>query len=226
MRRSIATLVACGLIFAFLPAPPASALPHHKRKMGLQLHIGLGVDGCTDNWCEDHDGWTEIDPSAGLRMQALFRFLKYGAVGLHLGIMFGDPDHSEPDRAWSLILGLEARGIYPYKWFDFWGSLVLGYSRTQTEGTGHIYIGGFDIQGDYRGWYDGFALGFGAGVDFFISKWFGVGLEFFIYNPWYDEGCTKWNDQATRCWELTDEDRNDIGVIWSVGFHATFFIGL
>ncbi len=194
------------------PAAPAAT----GRDKGLMLRAGIGLDGCTDDWCD------EIDPMVGLRFVALYRVMKHLAVGLHLAFLFGDPDNNLADRAWNLFIGGEGRGIFPYKQFEFWGAASLGYSRFMAYQ--EVCFGG--VCGDGNMWMNAFTLGFGFGGDYYLTKNIAVGLSFYLYKPWPDESCSDTSSSDTTCYELSKDDQDDIGIIWSFNAMFTYFLPL
>jgi opacity protein-like surface antigen len=192
------------------PVAPAKA----GRDKGLMLRLGFGVDGCTDTWC-DH-----VDPMVNLRVVALYRIMKYVAAGLHMAFLFGDPDNNFADRVWNLFIGAEGRGIFPYKQFDFWVALSLGYNRTM----GALEVCGFGVCVDGQSWSNAFALGFGFGADYYLTKNIALGLSFYLYKPWPDEYCEDSNRTNKVCNELSQNDLDDIGIIWSINAVFTYFL--
>ena len=194
---------------AAAPGAPGMA----SRDQGLMLRLGGGVDGCTDDWC-DH-----IDPMVGLRLVALYRIMKYVAAGLHTAFLFGDPDSNYADRAWNLYIGAEGRGIYPYKQFELWGAFSLGYSRfmaTREECA-------MGVCGDGQWWMNAFAVGFGFGADYYFTRSIAAGLSFYLYKPWPDQLCTDTSISDTDCNDMSKDDLDDIGIIWSISAVVTLF---
>ncbi len=194
---------------------PKGAVAGKERDRGLMLRVGIGLDGCTDDWC-DH-----IDPSVALRTVALYRVMKYFAAGMHVAFLFGNPDSSYADRALSLFVGAEGRGIFPWRRLDAWVSLALGYNRSMLAGEVCTLIGCVD----YSGWDDAIALGFGTGADFFITRSIAVGAGFYMYKPWPRRGCTE-VDGDTSCREPSADDMDRVGVIWSITAMFTYFFPL
>lgn len=185
-----------------------------KRDKGLMLRLGLGLDGCTDDWCDN------VDPSVNVRFVALYRVMKYFSAGLHMAFLFGDPDHSYADRVWNLFIGAEGRGMFPYGQFDFWVAVALGYNRTMGKGDICVPMLGC---AEGHSWMNAFALGFGFGADYFITKNMAVGLAFYLYKPWPDEICGEINN-SRDCSEMTQDDLDNIGIIWSINAMFTFFL--
>ena len=206
------------------PAPAPTALPAtaFDRSKGLMFRLGLGITGCTDDWCDN------VDPSANLRVVALYRFHKYAAAGLHLGFLFGDPESDygwgggSADHVWNLFIGAEGRGIYPYKNFELWAGLSLGYSRMMVDGS----VDFMGVNYSYRGWANSIALGFGFGADYYITRNIAVGVNFYLYKPWATTVCTKAEDTDTECDDVSDSDQDNIGIIWAINAMATFFLPL
>ncbi len=199
-------------------AAPAAATPARSgRDKGLMLRVGIGVDGCTDDFCDD------IDPMVAVRLVVLYRLLKYVAAGVHTAFLFGDPDTGLADRAWNLFLGVEGRGILPYKQFDFWLGLALGFNRTMLGGD--QFIPGFGVV-DGRYWQNAFGLGFGFGGDYFITKNIGVGLNFYMYKAFPQRACFDTDVSDTDCGDLSESVKDDIGIIWSVNAMFTYYLPL
>jgi opacity protein-like surface antigen len=219
--RFVLLLLALSLLAPTVAAaqgfPPAKPfVGEGGRDTGIMLRLGLGVTGCTDDAC-DH-----VDPGLNLRLEALYRLKKYVAVGLHFNFSLFDAENVVGDQAGHLFLGVEGRGILPLKFVDLWTGLTMGWSRTMIWGS-DTYLG---QEVDYRYWSDGFALGWGLGADFYITRSWAVGLSFWLYKPWYDDGCG-W-DSATedsRCDELSEAQKDNIGIVWAFGANATYYFG-
>lgn len=217
VAASVAALVCTSLPSHAAAQGPVAAAKQTDRKQGLMLRLGLGVDHCTDDWCDD------IDPSASVRLVVGYRFLKYVAVGVHTAFLFGDPDNGVADFAWNVFLGVEGRGIFPYKRFDFWVSVALGWNRTMLNGD--QFVPGQGVV-DGRYWMNAFALGFGFGADFFITKNIAVGLTFYLYKPWPDKGCYDTDVSDRDCIDLSNDVEDDIGLIWSINAMFTYYLPL
>lgn len=201
-----------------------------SRANGFVLKAALGVDGCTNRLCRD------VYPLLSTRIGAYYRFLRYLAVGLHLGFLSSHPDDNlvidmplvrpyEPnvDRFWKLVVGLEARGIVPIKRFDLWASILIGYSMWGATGEVEDPFQP-DRDTDWDGWMHGVLLGWGFGLDFFFHKNMAVGAEFYFYKSWFLEYC---NDVLgyTTCRDTSEFQRLDIGLWWSVAFVFTAWFG-
>jgi hypothetical protein len=202
--------------------PPPAAAPKPKvaeRIKGLLIIGGFGVDGCTDNFCDPGGGALSQDPLVYIRVQALYRFLKYIAAGLHIAFPFSYADN-EPSgydvTFWNVMLGAEVRGIFPWRKLDFWTGLVFGYWRWQGDGENGQSL---------SSWFDTFALGWGFGADYYITPRIGLGLTFYLYKPFPDQMC---DDPAMpgadKCNDLTSDAKDDIGIWWSLGFAFTYFL--
>lgn len=183
-------------------------------RRGLDLSLGFGVDGCTDKLCEDYS------PMVYLRMQGMFRLLKHFAVGLHMAFLFSSPDIELKDGAslilWDLFIGPEVRGHFPIKNLDLWGAMMLGYQRHQLDAS---YEGN-----SASSWADGFGLGWGFGARYFLFRSFAIGGDFWIYKPIYSSWCSSSTGKDTDCKDIDDQD--GVGINWSFGATATFFLPL
>jgi hypothetical protein len=220
MKKLVAAASLAALILTFWASTAAAQGPpvptvDSGRETGLMLRVGVGLDGCTDDWCDD------IDPSVNVRFVGLYRFLKHVAVGVHMAFLFGNPDSNVGDHAWNLFLGLEGRGILPLKQIDLWGALSLGWNRSMTSGD--MFIPGLGNI-DARTWMNAVALGFGFGGDYFITPNIAVGLNFYLYKPWPQEGCLDTELSDTNCVELEEDTKDDIGIIWSINAMFTYFL--
>jgi len=196
-------------------APAAGAPVQAGRSNGLMLRLGIGLDGCTDDWCDD------VDPSASVRLVALYRIMKYVAAGVHMAFLFGEPEVSSVDMVWNLFLGAEARGIFPYKQIDLWTGLALGWNRTMISGEICLPLLGC---AEGKTWANAVALGFGFGGDYYITKNIAVGLTFYLYKPWPQVGCGEFDNADSDCDDLTDEDKRRIGIIWSVNAMFIYYL--
>jgi hypothetical protein len=204
---------------AQVPPPAAPAGPTiAERSRGFAFIGSFGVDGCTDDWCND------VDPMVFLRVQLLFRIFKYAAVGLHTGFLFQHPDDppgQDTDVLWNLILGGEIRGIIPWRKVDVWTGFVFAWSRWMWEGEAEILGQTYDLSQ----WMNGFALGWGFGADYFLGRTFAMGFNFYLYKPWYKKLCIKNGDKT--CPDLDEPPLNaedQIGIWWTVGFNLTFLL--
>jgi hypothetical protein len=189
----------------------AAPAPAPLREKGLAVSLGFGVDGCTEDFCKD------VDPMVFLRLQALYRFMKYAAAGLHFAQTFQNPDEGgdEIDALWFMMVGAEIRGIFPYKNIDGWMGLTLGFGRWQVDGS---------TQGqDFKAWMNGFTLGWGFGADYYFTEHVAVGLNFYLYKPFFEEMCS---DPAImggdECYDLSDDAKDEIGIWWTLGLAATY----
>lgn len=195
-----------------------------SRENGFLLKGGVGVDGCTDRWCD------EMYPLLYLRVGAYYQFLKYMAAGVHLAFTFAHPEKNNEDAArvhldtfWSLVVGPEFRGILPIKKLDLWAGIMVGYSRW--AGVGEQYQPGPDRIVNWEGWMHGFVLGWGWGLDYYLHPNMAVGAEIYFYKAWYDDVCVEVMG-STDCSDLSNWDRYDIGLWWSVGFVFTGWFGI
>lgn len=223
-------LVACAGTMLFCSLSEAQARryrPEKSREQGFMFKFGFPmVAGCTDFLCH------EIDPIISFRTGVYFRFMHYLAVGFHLTPMFGLPKKDnvhplvyDPERTvqydifWNFVIGPEFRYIFPLKQWDFWAGVLLGFARwgavgEQVEPT---------PEPDWEGWMNGFVIGWGLGADYYITKNFAIGADFYIYVPAFDHACT--DDGTTRiCGDMTKMQRYDVGFWWSIGLLATFFL--
>ncbi|MFH2008237.1 MAG: hypothetical protein ABI333_16760 [bacterium] len=233
MRRLI--IAACiASLLSLSYAGPASAAPaaaggdpitaklppqdtdQQKRNKGLMFVLNVGVDDCTDDWCDN------VDPSFGLSLVVMYRIMKWFAVGLHTAFLIGDPDDNygfvgPADSLWAFYLAAEGRGLFPYKNFEAWAAMSFGYMRVMSSGD----FGGTTI----RGWADNFALGFGFGADYYVWRNLAVGLGFYLYKPFIFTVC---GDDGTNsdCFDLDDSQERDVGVIWHLFASIKFMLPL
>lgn len=191
-------------------SPPARE-NRKSRATGLSLRADLGVDGCTRKHCHN------ADPFLYLRMQMLFRVSRYAAAGLHTTFLFNypnDPPDMNTTTFWAMILGVEARGILPTGRNDMWVGVVAGYHRWQWDGK---------FSGEKTSsWFNAFALGWGFGADHYVNPRLGIGFSFYMYKPWPRKMCT--GNGGKECPRLTGQDKDEIGVWWSVGFSTTYHL--
>jgi hypothetical protein len=218
------------------PAPwDSTASAHHTKNAkrsrvgGFLLKGGLGVNGCSDRMCHD------MFPLLHLRFGAYYRIIKYFGLGIHMAFLFNHPDDENradavfmPDDAhfdtfWKLVIGPEFRGIFPPGQWDFWLSLVLGYAKW--GGDGEVPHPSGPGIADYNAWMHGFVLGWGVGFDYFIHKNMAVGADFYLYQSWFNDYCDEILG-TTDCRDLSDWDRYDIGLWWSIGFVFTAWFGV
>jgi hypothetical protein len=195
---------------------PPEAPPHMPaRYTGLMGRLGFGVDGCTDDFCDN------VDPMVFVRVQGLYRFMRYVAAGLHASFMFNDPDEpagTDVDVFGVFVVGAEGRAIFPFRALDAWTGFTLGYARYQVNG---------GAQGvDVTGYANGFALGWGFGADYYLTETIGLGLGFYLYKPFWDEVCQESNEPMldTGCQDLSDEAKDQIGIWWTLGVNLTFHL--
>jgi len=186
--------------------------PDRRRARGLMFAGSFGVDGCTDHIC---DG---MDPLVYFRMEGLYRVLKYLAVGLHFGMHFADPDGQGRDHAYDVFIGPEAWGILPLGPLDIWAGMALGWMRMAEDGE-ECWAG---VCWSGSGWTDGFGLAWGAGGLFYVIPRLGLGADFWLYKGIFDKYCLS-GDGGHSC---SDVDNDDVGITWSVGFTAVYFLGL
>jgi hypothetical protein len=192
--------------------PQGTFLPS-RRHQGVMVQVGLGVAGCNGTDCE------HIDPGASLRLDALYRFHRFGALGARLAFALLEPDADSRDRRfWNLDLGVEARGILPVKRFDLWVGLSLDFTRQFQDGA----------QGGYA-WdtrKDGFALGFGLGIDLFVMSRLAVGVAFRGHRPYLTRSCSTLRlpdgDTQTACDAV---EGSPLGIVWSLVVSATLYYG-
>lgn len=191
-----------------------------QRQRGLDFTLGLGVAGCTDTVCSG------LDPSAHLRLQVLYRVIPYFAAGAHLGFQFVDPDRNANryiDLGWSTLIGGEVRGILPVGPLEAWLGLTLGFMRHQIDQENN------DVAFIDRAWTNGFGLGIGFGAQYFLHPKVALGLDFWLYKGFFDKWCTYQNDgpiETEACGHLNDDERAEIGVVFTFGLTATFFLPL
>jgi hypothetical protein len=187
--------------------PQGTVLPS-RRHHGFMAQVGLGVAGCTGPDC------AIVAPGPSLTLDALYRFHRFGALGVKLAFAILDPDERSGDRRfWTVDLGLEARAILPVKRFDLWAGLSLGYARHLVDG----------VSGGYS---DGFALGFGAGIDLFVLSRLAVGLAFRGLRPWMTRSCSTLRDPDGSTISLCElAASNPLGVVWSVVVSTTLYYG-
>ncbi len=219
MRKTSFLALAVLAMLVLLPVRSAEA-QNAPRSRGLDFTLGLGVAGCTDAYCAG------FDPSAQVRLEILYRPLRYMAVGAHLGWQFVDPDRNQPswvDWGWSMLLGPEIRGILPVGPLEAWMGLTLGFMRQQIDMENQSAA---DID---RAWSNGFGLGFGFGTQYFVHPKVALGLDFWLYKGFFDEACTYENDGDPReqlCGSLSRHEKAAIGVVFTFGAVVTFFLPL
>jgi len=152
----------------------------------------------------------------------MYRIVPYFAVGAKFAFLFHSVDATGVDTALTLIIAPELRGILPISVFspvvdlDIWTSLSFGYSREMATGT--VPSKGTKISS----WSDGFSLGWGIGAEYYIIKQIGLGLNFELNKPWYTDICLEAG--GTNCQDLNQASKDEIGIQWSFGIGAIFFI--
>jgi hypothetical protein len=200
-------------------AAPLFLTQEKSRKKGLMLALSIGVDGCNDNWCE------YVDPSANFKLEVLYRILPYAAIGLHgqFALLNPNTDHYFWENAANSFLGVEGRGIFPYRKLDAWIGLAFGWTRSL--GWSSETVLGHTVKS--RGWMDAFGLAFGFGADYYVHKLIAVGLNFWLVKGFYEKACI-WDSESNDkvCDDLSNADKNDIGIVWSLAASATFFFSL
>ena len=78
-------------------------------------------------------------------------------------------------------------------------------------------------------WSNGLGLGFGFGAQYFLARWFALGLDFWLYKGFFSRRCDFENDggaEVETCWDMDDDERAAVGVTFTFGLTATFFLGL
>jgi hypothetical protein len=215
-KRTLAAMVVLAVLGGL--ASTASARPA-ARQRGLDIGLGLGLAGCTDAQCSG------LDPSAQFRLSVLYRVIPYFSVGAQLGFQFVDPDRNAPrylDLGWSVVTGPEVRGILPVGPLEAWVGLTFGYMRLQLDSENER-----DTEIDQE-WTNGFGLGFGFGAQYFVHRVVALGLDFWLYEGFFEEYCTYEDDGDPReedCFTLNDHEKAEIGVVFTFGLTVTFFIG-
>jgi hypothetical protein len=196
--------------------PPRTLGPH--RDWGIWTVAGLGVTGCFDRWC------TYVDPMVSTRVAALFTFTRYLAAGVRFAFLTthdNPPAGVSTDLLSNILAGAEVRGKYDYREFQLWAGLSFGYSRwvrNYEDRTGG-YLRKVDT------WMQGGYFGAGLGADFFIVEGLAVGLDFYLYKPFYEKSCEK-AVGSTDCHKLTEDEAAAIGGYWDVGVTVTYFFAL
>lgn len=236
MRRSIAVLIALGSLLVATPAaaqgpPPPPERPtttttgggttggakeggkpgQSNRRMGILASLGFGVNGCTDDLCDNSD------PLLYVRLQGLFRVFHYLAVGLHLSFHTFHPDETPSGvdvSLWDVFIGPEFRGIYAWKKLDVWTGFALGYYRVMAHTSSPA--------GDSDWWSNAFGFAWGIGAQYFLIRSIALGLDFWLYKPVLTEACSD-SGGGSSCSDVEDQD--GVGITWAVGFTATFWIG-
>jgi len=211
-------------------AADSSSAPEIRR--GLQLGGGLGVTNCTDSWC------MFSDPLVGFNLSGLYRFSSYVAVGLHTAFLFryrGDLSE-ETDKLinWTLITAPEIRGILPLDLLgaslpklDIWGSFMIGYSSDFSHTSG---VNEQDTSFSSTKSIHALLFGWGAGVDYFVTKNLSVGGSAFVYKPIHLGECIK-NTIGGRsldisCKKVSSIFRDRVGIHWWVGFTVSYLLAL
>jgi hypothetical protein len=196
----------------------------YPRERGMLFNLGLGVNGCSDRLCHD------VSPMIDLRLAAIFRFMRYYGVGLHMGFLFGYPDDthrhylsafgeaSEFDEFWLLVIAPEFRLFLPRGNWDLWAGILPGYARWISHGDFHPSGDGFDA------YMNGFVMGWGVGADYFLHRMFALGAAAYFYHPFFDEVCAEVRSYE-QCGDIDRWDRHDIGMWWSIGLRFTVFLG-
>jgi hypothetical protein len=194
------------------------------RRRGFMLNLDLGVGGCSDRLC--HDVMVNVD----LRLGALFRFMDYYGVGLHMAFLFGQPRDTtrdyldalrdspqEFDAFWTLVVAPEFRLFLPMGDWELWAGLVPGYARWMAHGDFYDPNRGFDAS------MDGFVFGWGVGGDYYVHPNVGLGLTFHMYHPIFDSVCDEVGNNQ-ECRDIGDWERHDVGLWWSFAFRVTAFL--
>lgn len=211
-------MVVATLAVMLLWLPRVAEAQTRQRNRGLDITLGLGAAGCTDYFCSG------LDMSAQVRLQVLFRVVRYFAVGAHVGFQFLSPDrNADPwvDLGWSMLIGPEIRGILPVGRLEAWLGFTAGFMRIQIDEENDDNN---DI--DVR-WANGIGLGLGFGAQYFVHRRVAIGLDFWLYKGIFNEICTFENDSnptTERCGDLHDDERAAMGVVFTVGLNLTFFI--
>jgi len=217
IRRLLAVLTLATTLF-LLPRAAEAQTP--RRNRGLDFTLGLGIAGCTDVYCSG------FDMSAQVRLEVLFRVVRYFAVGAHVGFQFLSPDRNAPrwvDLGWSMLLGPEIRGILPVGPLEAWVGFTGGFMRAQVDQEND------DTNAIDVAWANGFGIGFGFGAQYFVHRKFAIGLDFWLYKGFFREECTYENDgnpTTENCYHLNRDERAAIGVVFTVGLTATFFLSM
>jgi hypothetical protein len=213
-RKLVAALTLAGTLFLL---PQVANAQSQKRNRGLDITLGLGMAGCTDWECAG------FDMSAHTRVQVLFRVMRHFAVGGHVGLQFLAPNRNLAnyyDLGWSMVIGPEVRGILPVGPLEAWVGFTGGYMRWQIEQENDNDE--IDVE-----WFNGFAIGFGFGAQYFVHRRVAIGLDFWVYKGFFGEMCTFENDSDPtdeRCGSLDDDERSGIGATFTFGANVTFFI--
>lgn len=191
-----------------------------QRNMGLMLRGSFGVTGCYNDVCSAADA----DPLVGFQTSALMRFHRNLAAGatLAFGFMLPDDETNVDTKAfWSMVIGPDFRGILPVlnDRLEIWGNLFLGYGRAawdfDTTMPGRTY--------KTKTWANSFAVGWGVGVDYFITTNIAVGTSISHYRLFPRKACGK-TGNVTECPKLDSDERKFFAGWWGLMGVFTFFL--
>lgn len=229
---SIFVLLILSLVAAPSPAQPGSSSPAPgsgassskqgvgPRNRGLMLKGSFGVTGCFDEACSD----AEADPLVGIQVVALARLHRHFAAGLHLAFGFALPDDEgdqETIAYWSFILGLDVRGILPLfnDKLDLWVNLILGYGRAMWDFDVEVMNRTYEV----NNWANAFAVGWGAGADYYINKNMAVGGSITHYRLYPRKYCTD-SEDGKECERVSGSERQFFLGWWALMGTFTYFL--
>lgn len=183
------------------PAGPGPMM--QPRRVGFVHEFSGVVSGLTGEGAKDYVA------GGGVYYTGLFRAQPNFAIGIHTGVSFASHVDGYGDIAHAIFAG-EARFYIPLgPMMEAWAAVNLGGGSLQErwdDGSGYV------VEGESR---SGLLVGFGAGLNWFISPNMSVGGFFRLYR-------LMWKDDAyVETSEGTYTEAEYYGLWWTVGGSVT-----
>ncbi len=226
MRCSLISLVSMAAILFSTPAAaqsdstPPTGKQAGPRNRGLMITGAFGVTGCYNDACSSADA----DPLVGFETTALIRFHRNLAAGATLAFGFGLPDDESnisTKAFWSMVIGPDFRGILPVlnDRLEIWGNFVMGYGRSAWDFDATVLGRTYKT----KTWANSFAVGWGGGVNFFLTENIAMGASISHYRMFPRKACGK-SGNLTECDKLTSNERKFFLGWWGLMGVFTYFL--
>lgn len=191
------------LVFVFVGSVPETALADDVPN-GLGGSLFLGGNFCIPNGKASCDN---IDPGFGMSLTALYRIIDYIAIDFTFFYGMYDTIENVDTNRLGVLGGL--RLYLPVSNVDLFAEIGIGWAQLKVEGGGD------------KATLSGFAMGFGLGADYRITKWFALGLLLRYHLPFYNKVCL-YMDGRSECDTIPDD--GDIAHGLMAGLNVSFYL--